>query len=348
MNPISKLPIPLLEWYRDNARTLPWRTNPTPYRVWVSEIMLQQTRVTAVLGYFERFMSALPTPADLAAVPEDQLLKLWQGLGYYSRARNLQKAARQIMTEYGGRFPETLPELRRLAGVGDYTAAAIASIAFGGPYPAVDGNLLRVTARITGDHGDITTPAMKKTVTELLTEIIPVKAPGAFNQAMMDLGAMVCLPNGAPLCDRCPAASFCLAHEQGLEMALPVRSRKKPRRIEERTVFFLFHQGQVALRRRPSKGLLAGLWEPPCEPSADAPFLLDRWGFTPLTPALAGTARHIFTHVEWHMEAYVLEAKTPYLPPDWVWADGEAVRHQYAIPAAFAGFSDILAQHLTY
>ena len=348
MNPISKLPIPLLEWYRDNARTLPWRTAPTPYRIWVSEIMLQQTRVTAVLGYFERFMAALPTPAALAAIPEDQLLKLWQGLGYYSRARNLQKAARQIMTEHGGRFPETLPELRRLAGVGDYTAAAIASIAFGEAVPAVDGNLLRVTARITGDHGDITTPAMKKKVTELLTEIIPMKTPGAFNQAMMDLGAMVCLPNGAPLCDRCPAAAFCLAHQKGLETTLPVRSRKKPRRIEERNVLFLFRQGQVALRRRPPKGLLAGLWEPPCELSADAPALLDRWGFTLSPPVFAGSARHIFTHVEWHMEAYVLEVTDPRLPPEWVWADGDAVRHQYAIPTAYAGFSNILDQYLTY
>ena len=348
MNPIAKLPIPLLEWYRDNARTLPWRTAPTPYRVWVSEIMLQQTRVTAVLGYFERFMTAFPTLAELAAAPEDQLLKLWEGLGYYSRARNLQKAARQIMTDYGGRFPETFSDLRGLAGVGDYTAAAVASIAFGAAFPAVDGNLLRVTARITGDHGDITTPAMKKTVTALLTEIIPVRAPGAFNQAMMDLGALICLPNGAPLCDRCPAADFCLAHQKGLETTLPVRSPKKPRRIEERAVFFFFYQGQVALRRRPSKGLLAGLWEPPCEPSAEAATLLDHWDLSPDPPAFAGAARHIFTHVEWHMEAYVLELTDPRLPPEWVWADGAAVRHQYAIPNAFSGFSHILEQYLTY
>ena len=348
MNPIAKLPIPLLEWYRDNARTLPWRTLPTPYRVWVSEIMLQQTRVTAVLGYFDRFMAAFPTLAELAAAPEDQLLKLWEGLGYYSRARNLQKAARQIMTDFDGRFPETYPELRRLAGVGDYTAAAIASIAFGAALPAVDGNLLRVTARITGDHGDITTPAMKKKVTALLTELIPINAPGAFNQAMMDLGALICLPNGAPLCDRCPAATFCLAHQQGLETTLPVRTRKKPRCLEDRTVFFIFYQGQVALRRRPPKGLLAGLWEPPCELSSDAPAAPAIWGFSPDHLVFAGVSRHIFTHVEWHMEAYVLEVADPRLPPEWVWASGDAVRHQYAIPNAYAGFSDIWDQYLTY
>jgi len=348
VNPISKLPIPLLEWYRDNARTLPWRTLPTPYRVWVSEIMLQQTRVTAVLSYFDRFMAAFPTPAALAAAPEDQLLKLWEGLGYYSRARNLQKAARQVITDFGGQFPDTYLELRSLAGIGEYTAAAIASIAYGEALPAVDGNLLRVTARITGDDGDITTPAMKKKVTALLTEIIPIKAPGAFNQAMMDLGALICLPNGAPLCDSCPAASFCLAHQKGLETVLPVRSPKKARRIEERNVFFFFYQGKVALRRRPQKGLLAGLWEPPCEHSADARTQLEAWGISLGQPSFAGVSRHIFTHVEWHMEAYVLEVSSSHLPPEWIWADRDAVRHQYAIPAAYAGFSDILEQYLAH
>ena len=193
---LEQLPIPLLLWYRDNARVLPWRSDPTPYGVWVSEIMLQQTRVAAVLDYYRRFLAAAPDPAALAALPEDQLMKLWQGLGYYSRARNLQKAARQIMDDFGGVFPSTYEDIHSLAGVGDYTAGAIASIAFGLPVPAVDGNVLRVTARITGDEGDITSPAMKKKITAALAEIIPVDAPGTFNQAMMELGATVCLPNG--------------------------------------------------------------------------------------------------------------------------------------------------------
>ena len=207
MNELDQLPLPLLQWYHENARVLPWRSDPTPYHVWVSEIMLQQTRVAAVLGYYARFMEALPAVADLAAVEEDRLMKLWQGLGYYNRARNLQKAARQIVEEHGGVFPDTYEAIRALAGVGDYTAGAVASIAFGLPEPAVDGNVLRVVSRLTGDGGDITRPDVKKRMGAALREVIPLDAPGDFNQALMDLGAMVCLPNGEPLCARrnCPS-----------------------------------------------------------------------------------------------------------------------------------------------
>ena len=215
MDELRQLPIPLLVWYRENARVLPWRSDPTPYHVWVSEIMLQQTRVAAVLDYYRRFLESAPDVAALAALSQDRLMKLWQGLGYYSRARNMQKAAVQIAEDYGGVFPNTYEAIRALAGVGDYTAGAIASIAFGLPVPAVDGNVLRVAARITGDSGDITTPAMKKKVTAALAEIIPLDAPGDFNQALMELGATVCLPNGAPLCERCPAAPLCRAFQIG-------------------------------------------------------------------------------------------------------------------------------------
>ena len=240
MNELSQLAVPLLTWYRENARALPWRSDPTPYHVWVSEIMLQQTRVAAVLDYYRRFLEAAPHPAALAALPPDQLMKLWQGLGYYSRARNLQKAAVQIMEDHAGVFPNTYEAIRALAGVGDYTAGAIASIAFGLPVPAVDGNVLRVTARITGDGGDISTPAMKKKVTAALAEIIPLDAPGDFNQALMELGATVCLPNGAPLCEKCPAAALCQAFQEGRTGELPVKAAKKARRVEERTVYLLF------------------------------------------------------------------------------------------------------------
>lgn len=245
VNTLSFLPIPLLQWYGEHARDLPWRREPTPYRVWVSEIMLQQTRVAAVLGYFAKFMDAFPTVQDLAAAPEDQLMKLWQGLGYYSRARNLQKAARQIVDTFGGVFPTDYGDIRSLAGVGDYTAAAIASISFGQPVPAVDGNLLRVAARVMGDDTDITTTQGKRHFTAALQEIIPLDFPGQFNQAMMDLGAMVCLPNGAPLCQQCPAEAFCQARKQGRTKDLPVRPAKKPRRVEERVVFLLFRGGKI-------------------------------------------------------------------------------------------------------
>ena len=208
MKELEQLPVPVLMWYRENARVLPWRSHPTPYRVWISEVMLQQTRVAAVLDYYRRFLQEAPTVAGLAALPEERLMKLWQGLGYYSRARNLQKAARQVMEQHGGTFPNTYKEIRALPGVGDYTAGAIASIAFGLPVPAVDGNVLRVVARVCGDEGDITLPATKKRVTLALAQVIPTEAPGDFNQAMMELGATVCLPNGAPLCEKCPAAHF--------------------------------------------------------------------------------------------------------------------------------------------
>lgn len=342
MNPLDQITIPLLEWYRDNARTLPWREDVTPYRVWVSEIMLQQTRVTAVLGYFARFMDALPTVEDLSAVSEDQLLKLWQGLGYYSRARNLQKGAQKIMNDFGGVFPTDYDALRTLAGVGEYTAAAIASIAFGEPYPSVDGNLLRVVARLTADFDDITTAAMKKKVTKSLEEVIPLQAPGAFNQAMMDLGAMVCLPNGAPLCARCPLSGFCMAHQSGQEALLPVRTPKKARRIEERDVFLIVCERRVALRKRPAMGLLARLWEFPCEIATGED--------TPILPTGApmgelifrGTGRHIFTHVEWHMRAFVLLVEDMTLPSGWVWASRAELADIYAIPNAYAGFLPIL------
>ena len=259
MGPLELLPVPLLEWFRDNARRLPWRDDPTPYHVRLSEIMLQQTRVAAVLDYYKRFLAEAPDIAALAALPEDRLMKLWQGLGYYSRARNLQKAAKMIVERYGGRFPADYADVRALSGVGDYTAGAICSIAFGQAVPAVDGNVLRVYARICGDGGDITAPRMKKKVTQDIERVIPTHAAGTFNQALMELGATVCLPNGAPLCGRCPARGLCAALAQGRVDELPVKAHKRPRRAEERTVWLIFHRDRVALRCRPARGLLAGL-----------------------------------------------------------------------------------------
>ena len=345
MNELEQLPIPLLVWYRENARVLPWRSHPTPYRVWVSEIMLQQTRVAAVLDYYRRFLETAPTVADLAALPEDQLMKLWQGLGYYSRARNLQKAARQIMEKFGGVFPNTYEDIRSLAGVGDYTAGAISSIAVHLPVPAVDGNVLRVTARVCGDEGDITTPAMKKKVTQALAQVIPLDAPGDFNQAMMELGATVCLPNGAPLCEKCPAAPFCRAFQEGRTGELPVKAAKKARRVEERTVYLFFYENQVALRRRPGKGLLAGLWEYPNELSGGTDWPA-AWGLSPRSLERAGTGKHIFTHMEWHMTALAGELDGPDLPEGWVWADRTALRDTYAVPNAFQSFSQKVADRL--
>lgn len=345
MEELQQLPIPLLLWYREHARVLPWRSDPTPYHVWISEIMLQQTRVAAVLDYYRRFLQAAPTVADLAELPQEQLMKLWQGLGYYSRARNLQKAALQIMQLHGGVFPNAYKDIRALAGVGDYTAGAISSIAFHQPVPAVDGNVLRVTARICGDDGDISTPAMKKKVTQALEEIIPLDAPGDFNQAMMELGATVCLPNGAPLCERCPAAAFCRAFQEGRTGELPVKAAKKARRLEARTVYLFFYENHVALRRRPDKGLLAGLWEYPNELAGTENWPA-RWGLSscPLEPA--GTGKHIFSHIEWHMTALAGTLDSPCLPEGWVWASRADLRDRYALPNAFQSFSQSVADRL--
>jgi len=340
---LSLLPIPLLAWYRENARDLPWRRESTPYRVWVSEIMLQQTRVTAVLGYFAKFMETFPTVQALAEAPEDQLMKCWQGLGYYSRARNLQKAARQIVEQFSGRFPADYADIRALAGVGDYTAAAIASICFGQPTPAVDGNLLRVSARIMGDDTDITSARGKKHFTDALAQVIPLDFPGRFNQAMMDLGATVCLPNGVPRCEVCPAADFCRAFQEGRTAELPVRPAKKPRRVEERRVYFLFYEKKVALRRRPEKGLLAGLWEYP-NALTTAPLEVELGGEE---LEFAGTGVHIFTHVEWRMTAVKCHLPSPALPEGYVWAKWQELRERYAVPSAFAAFARLVEEELT-
>ncbi|MPM17879.1 Adenine DNA glycosylase [bioreactor metagenome] len=308
--------------------------------------MLQQTRVAAVLSYFARFMDELPTAADLAAVPEDRLLKLWQGLGYYNRARNLRKAAGQIMEDFGGEFPHTYEEILSLSGVGEYTAGAIASIAFGIPAAAVDGNVLRLTARIAGDSTDITAPVMKKKVTRALEEIIPLDRPGDFNQALMELGATVCLPNGAPLCDRCPARNFCAAHLTGRTDELPVRAAKKMRRVEERIVFLIFREGRVALRRREPKGLLGALWEYPNE-LAPAEGALARWGIVPVSAEYGAAGKHIFTHIEWHMTSLVIKASSDVLPAGWVWADASALKQDYAVPNAFSDFTYLIDKMLS-
>lgn len=345
MEELQQLPIPLLLWYREHARVLPWRSDPTAYHVWISEIMLQQTRVAAVLDYYRRFLQAAPTVTDLAAMSQEQLMKLWQGLGYYSRARNLHKAAVQIMERHGGVFPNTYEDIRSLAGVGDYTAGAISSIAFHLPIPAVDGNVLRVSARICGDEGDISTPAMKKKVTRALAEVIPLEAPGDFNQAMMELGATVCLPNGAPLCGQCPAAAFCRAYLEDRTGQLPVKAAKKARRVEQRTVYLLFYQDCVALRRRPDRGLLAGLWEYPNELSGEEDWL-SRWGLAPNHLEPAGTGKHIFTHIEWHMTGLSCRLDSPTLPEGWVWADRADLRDRHALPNAFQCFAQTVADQL--
>jgi len=339
---LSEIVPPLLAWYRANARDLPWRKTRDPYRVWVSEIMLQQTRVAAVLGYYQRFLSAFPSVEALAHAPEERLMKLWEGLGYYSRARNLQSAARTVATDFGGEFPDTYEGLLALPGVGDYTASAVASASFGRREPAVDGNVLRVFTRLTDCHGDIADPKTKKSIREQIEPIMPIEPEDirVFNQAFMELGAVVCVPGGPPKCDVCPLADSCLGRRLGTAESLPVKAAKKARRVEEKTVFLFSRSGKIALRKRPSDGLLAGLWEFPNadgtldEAAAGAQSIL--WGLTPSAWNQRLTAKHIFSHVEWHMTGYVLEVSGDG-PGDFFWADGPELEKR-AIPSAFARF----------
>ena len=332
----------LLDWYDRCARVLPWRSEVSPYRTWVSEIMLQQTRVDTVLPYFERFMTELPTVADLAACPEEKLLKLWEGLGYYSRVRNLQKAARVVMEEYGGAIPGDFAALRKLPGIGDYTAGAIGSIAFGLPLPAVDGNVLRVISRLTCREDDILDPRVKRRTEEEILTVQPQGRPGDFNQALMDLGATVCLPNGAPLCGQCPWEGLCLAHAKGVEETLPVKAAKRPRKVEERTVFLLTCGDRLALNRRPEKGLLAGLWELPAAPGKlkkeEARQLLVGWGLSvPRLEKLPGDT-HVFTHVEWRMAAWAAWVDEPL--PAFTWATARELERDIMLPSAFQAWRE--------
>ena len=328
---------PLLDWYSLNRRHLPWREEVSAYRTWVSEIMLQQTRVNAMIPYFERFMAAFPTVEALAGAEESRLLKLWEGLGYYSRARNLQKSAKIIVDTYGGQFPQTYEEIIALPGIGDYTAGAILSIAFHQPVPAVDGNVLRVAARVTGDEGNVLDTKVRKDFRERMTEIMPAEQSGAFNQALMDLGATVCLPNGTPLCEECPARDFCNAYATGRQKELPVRQKNTEKRIEQKTVFLLRRGTEIALRQRPDTGLLAKLWEYPHtegildESSAAAQ--LAEWGILPHNWCKSVRFKHEFTHIRWEMVGYILDIEG-IGPTDWVWVKREH-RHNYAIPSAF-------------
>ena len=274
MEELREIAEPLLAWYDGHARKLPWRDNPEPYRVWVSEIMLQQTRVEAVKPYFERFLKELPTIRHLAEVPEERLMKLWEGLGYYNRVRNMQKAACRIVEEYQGEMPADFDRIRELPGIGSYTAGAIASFAFGIPKPAVDGNVLRVLSRVTKSYEDIMKQAVRRKMEERVEAVIPCDRAGDFNQSLIELGAIVCVPNGAPKCGECPLKMLCRAHAEGVEEELP-------------------------------------------------------------------RAKHVFSHIEWHMEGYAVKVEEPEGDPkSMFFVEKEEMERRYSIPAAFAAYTE--------
>ncbi len=336
---LSALPGLLLPWYQENRRELPWRADREPYHIWLSEIMLQQTRVEAVKGYYARFLEILPTIEALASCDDALLHKLWEGLGYYSRVRNLKKAAQTVMEQHGGIFPKSHAEVLALPGIGEYTAGAICSIAYGLPTPAVDGNVLRVYARLRNDPTPIDQPAMKKRVTEALAAVYPEEA-GDFTQALMELGATLCGPNRKPDCENCPCREVCLGHRQGTAETLPVKSPKKQRRQEDRTVFILSCGGRYALEKRPSAGLLAGLWQFPNVEgkleTKEALAELKKMGLKPRALYKEVFRKHIFTHIQWNMKGIYLEVTET--AGGFQWLTGEQIEREAALPTAFRQF----------
>ena len=371
----KQLVTPLQDWFGNNARVLPWREHPTAYYVWVSEIMLQQTRVEAVKPYFDRFVRELPDVWALAECSEDKLLKLWEGLGYYNRVRNMQIAAKQIIEEYEGVIPSEYEELLKLKGIGSYTAGAISSIAYGKAVPAVDGNVLRVITRVTADDSDIMKESTKKSIEKWLFEIMNSVQeektrvfPGIFNQALMELGATVCVPNGEPHCDKCPWYGLCEARKQNRIAEIPVKTKAKARRIEKKTVLVVKDGEQLALHKRSHKGLLAGMYElPNVEEHLTEEEILAYvriHGCEPVRIQPLCDAKHIFSHVEWHMKGYVVfvesrelrgqfnpnraaEVKTEgtidaSLNTDWIFVHVEETKANYAIPSAFSKYAEYL------
>ena len=328
----------ILSWYRQNRRLLPWRVDKDPYHVWISEIMLQQTRIEAVIPSYHRFLSELPTVEALASVEDDRLMKLWEGLGYYSRARNLKKAALRTVEEYGGTLPPDFDALRSLCGIGDYTAGAISSIAFGLPEPAVDGNVLRVVMRYTGREDDIALLSTKRSVTAALRQVYPTgEDAGDLTEGIMELGEKICIPAGVPKCDLCPLRERCVARREELWSELPKKSPKKERRVEDYTVLILSSCGKVALRKRPKEGLLAGLWEFPTlvgryEKEALSEKLTEQ-GLTPLSVTPWGDANHIFTHITWRMVGYSVECAA--MTEEYSWFTPEELQRDVAVPTAF-------------
>ena len=327
----------LLEWYRQHKRILPWRENTDAYRVWISEIMLQQTRVEAVIEYYVRFLEHYPNVSALAQADEEELLKYWEGLGYYSRARNLHKAAKLICAEHGGIFPSEFEKIRALPGIGEYTAGAIASIAFEQPVPAVDGNVLRVISRVLRDGRCTDDLAVKRDITARLAEIYPEEHRGDFTQSLMELGAIICLPNGAPKCAECPLRVLCAAHAAGEEMQYPVRAEKKQRKTEKKTVLILRCGDRIAVRKRREKGVLSGLWElPNYDGHLSGQEIVGCLAEEGIRAEISGgfyAKKHIFTHIEWQMRCCVAECKEAV--GEYHWVSAEQLEKEIALPTAF-------------
>jgi A/G-specific adenine glycosylase len=346
---IETIVTPLLDWFYSQARVLPWRENPTPYRVWISEIMLQQTRVEAVKPYYDRFMQRLERIEDLALIEEQELLKLWEGLGYYNRARNLKKTANIVVDQYHGKLPASYEELQKLPGIGSYTAGAVASIAYKIKAPAVDGNVLRVFSRLLLYEKDVLSQKAKKEIEHLVMEIMP-DDPAAFNQALMELGALVCVPNGKPKCEKCPLELLCLAKAEDRMLEYPKKTPKKPRVIENRTILVIKDQNKAAIQKRPEKGLLAGMYEFPSlsghVSEEEVIEYLKESGIEVIRIQALEKSKHIFSHIEWHMIGY--EVRVDELSPlkktneQLLFMTSKDTQDHYPIPTAFLAYTKYL------
>ena len=349
---------PVTGWYLKNKRDLPWRRTSDPYRIWVSEIMLQQTRVETVIEYYLRFMEALPSVGKLAACEDRMLLKLWEGLGYYRRAGNMKRAAEIIVEEYGGIFPDDPELIRKLPGIGSYTAGAVSSIAFGKPVPAVDGNVLRVWSRIRGCELNILDAKVKNTAEADMRNLLlqneaegnPFRA-GDINQAFIELGALVCVPGSEPRCDGCPAKLYCRAAMEGLTGVIPVRISKTSRKIEEKTVLIVRDGEKTAVVRRPDHGLLAGLYEFPCVDGyiseKEAVAFVEARGYDALHVRPLGEAVHIFSHKEWHMKGF--EIRIGNVPEDsgrWIFASLRELQERWPVATAFSAYAKTIKLYL--
>lgn len=344
---LYQMPEPLIHWYQENKRSLPWRDIHDPYHIWVSEIMLQQTRVEAVKPYYERFLRELPDVKALAEAEEDKILKLWEGLGYYNRVRNMQKAAQEIMTEHNGEFPCVFEDIRRLTGIGNYTAGAIGSFAFGIPKPAVDGNVLRVVSRVTENYDDIMKQSVRTSMEQALEQVMPKEQAGDFNQGLIELGAIVCVPNGAPKCEVCPLAHLCRAYQKGVQEKLPVKSKSKSRRIEKKTILILKDGDTVAIRKRGKKGLLAGLYEfPNLEGHLSEDEVIaycKEIGLSPLRIKKLAPAKHIFSHIEWEMIGYHIRVDEleKSCKEDMLFVQWDELKEEFAMPSAFEAYVEL-------
>ncbi|MFZ5824421.1 MAG: A/G-specific adenine glycosylase [Bacillota bacterium] len=340
----------LLNWYAVNQRDLPWRRSRDPYRVWVSEVMLQQTRVETVIPYYERWFAQFPTLQALAEADQERVLKAWEGLGYYSRARNLHQAVQEVAARYGGEVPDDPKAVEGLKGVGPYTVGAILSIAYNRPVPAVDGNVMRVLSRLFLIEDDIAQPATRKSMEELARALIPPGQASSFNQALMELGALVCTPTN-PKCSTCPVRAHCQAFTEGATGRLPVKAKAKAPRPVDIAAAALWHEGRLMIVRRPADGLLGGLWElPGGERPADLPWeraihhlLGECYGLEVEVEAHLASVKHVFSHLVWDLRVY-----TAHLAPGCAPAEGEAIRwvrpeeiSQYAFPVAY---QKVLAQ----